>query len=70
MPTVTPHFAKDAARLLNNNFMEYPSKTPSGVQTETCTLLTPRTINLQPWLISIMVNDGCDLWQQKDKDSD
>lgn len=70
MPTVTPHFAKDAARLLNKNFMEYPSKTPSGVQTETCTLLTPRTINLQPWLISIMVNDGCDLWQLKDKDSD
>lgn len=70
MPTVTPHFAKDAARLLNNNLMEYPSKTPSGVQTETCTLLTPRTINLEPWLISIMVNDDCDLWQLKDKDSD
>lgn len=46
-----------------------PSRTPSGVQTETCTLLTLRTINLAPWLISIFVND-CDLLQLKDKDSD
>lgn len=70
MPTVTLHFAKDAARHLNHNFMEHPSKIPSGVQTETCTLLIPRIINLETWIISITLNDDCDLWQFKDKDCD
>lgn len=70
MSIVTPHFAKDALRFLNNNFMEHPSKTPSGVQKETHTLLSPRTVNLEPWLISITVSDDYNLSQFKDKDSD
>ena len=70
MPIVTPHFANDAARLLNKNFTAHPSKTPAEVQTETCTLFTPRTINLESWIVSIIVDGDCDLWQLKDKNYD
>lgn len=59
-------FHKGCCQTINNNSWRI-RPTPSGVQTEICTSLTPGAKSLEPFWVETFVNDDYNLKQLKDK---